>query len=283
MNTARQLISNISMKQRLANFVANLTKHEIFLLAGSLAYTTGLALAPFVLILLSAATLLGAENQKKLFESFTAAAGEQAGASIQMIVDNAEKHPQASGVSGLIGFIVLLVSASAIFSQLRYALDKVNEHKADESESGALGFVKEKIFSVGLLLGFIFLAVASLMVTATITVIAPTGEGILWTALSFLMNLLIFSALFTAIYRFVPTDKFSWKKCALAGGVSGGFFLIGKFAIGQYLAQAGLESSYGAAGSIVVFLAWAYYSSLTLLISYEFTMAVISTQTKARK
>jgi membrane protein len=53
--------------------------------------------------------------------------------------------------------------------------------------------------------------------------------------------------------------------------VSAIFYSVGKALIGYYLANAGLESSYGAAGSLVVFLAWVFYTTLTLLISYEFT------------
>lgn len=266
----------MQLKQKLSNFLDNLGKHEVFVLAGSLAYTTGLALAPFVLILLSAASLLGDANRQKVFESFSVAAGAQASASIEMIVENADKHPSETGLSGIIGFVVLLVSASAIFSQLRFALNKVNEHRATAAESGVLAFVKEKLFSVGLLLGFIFLAIASLIVTTTIAVFAPAGEGVLWELVAFGVNLVVFTFLFAAIYRFVPTDKMVWRRCFVSGLVSAVFFQIGKTLIGLYLAKAGLESAYGAAGSIVVFLAWVYYIALTILVSYEFTSSVLS-------
>ena len=57
--------------------------------------------------------------------------------------------------------------------------------------------------------------------------------------------------------------------------VSAVFYLIGKNLISLYLAHAGLESSYGAAGSLVAFLVWVYYTSMTLLISYEFTRNMV--------
>jgi membrane protein len=46
---------------------------------------------------------------------------------------------------------------------------------------------------------------------------------------------------------------------------------MGKFMIGLYLGQASIASSYGAAGSLVVFLVWIYYSSLIFLLGAELT------------
>jgi membrane protein len=48
-------------------------------------------------------------------------------------------------------------------------------------------------------------------------------------------------------------------------------FEIGKFLIGLYIGKQGLESTYGAASSIIVVLVWVYYSSQILLLGAEFT------------
>ena len=49
------------------------------------------------------------------------------------------------------------------------------------------------------------------------------------------------------------------------------FFLLGKFLIGYYLGKANLGVTYGAAASVVILLAWVYYSSLILYFGAEFT------------
>ena len=51
------------------------------------------------------------------------------------------------------------------------------------------------------------------------------------------------------------------------------FFEIGKFAIGFYIGKQGLESTYGAAASIIVVLIWVYYSSQIILMGAEITRA----------
>src|SRR5258707_322301 len=48
---------------------------------------------------------------------------------------------------------------------------------------------------------------------------------------------------------------------------------IGKLLIGLYIGKQALESTYGAAASLVVLLIWVYYSSQLVLMGAEFTRA----------
>jgi len=50
-------------------------------------------------------------------------------------------------------------------------------------------------------------------------------------------------------------------------------FEIGKAAIGFYIGKQGLESTYGAAASIIVVLIWVYYTSQIILLGAEVTRA----------
>jgi len=268
------LIKN-EQKENLKEFTEDIDKHEIFLLAASIAYTTALALAPFVLIILSIASLLGTDMQADLANQIKANVGEKAGVAVNEIIKNAKAHPTMSGISGIVAFLVLLISSSAIFSQLRVALDKVNDFKLPKGNSGFKAFIKDKVFSVGLVFGFAFLSIVSLVASTTLSAFVSGGEGILWKSISFAINFAMFGALFTIIYRFIPSSKQTWKTCLISGFISAFFYLIGKSLITFYLAKASFESSYGAAGSLIAFLAWVYYSSLTLLVSYEFSKIIV--------
>ena len=265
----------LTIKENFKHFIDSINKHEIFTLAGSLAYTTALAIAPFLLVLLSVASLLGPGMQEKLYTNLASSIGEKAGQTIIDIVQNTRENSHLSGWSGVIGFIILLASASAIFAQMRVALDKINEHKVEKDASGIWLFIKDKFLSMGLVFGFAFLSIVSMMVSTTIAVVFTAGEGFFWECISLMVNFIIFSILFTAIFRVIPSDNLEWRRCRISGIVSAIFYLIGKNLISLYLAHAGLESSYGAAGSLVVFLAWVYYTAMTLLISYEFTRNMV--------
>jgi len=48
-------------------------------------------------------------------------------------------------------------------------------------------------------------------------------------------------------------------------------FMVGKQILGLYLAQKGVTSSYGAAGSLVLVLIWVYYTSQIFLLGAAFT------------
>lgn len=266
------------LKSNLKSMASDIGKHEIFILAGSLAYTTALALAPFMLILLSVASLLGADLQHKLGDQITLIMGDKAGATVMDVVKHASNRPTLSGISGIIGFIVLAISASAIFTQLRGAFDKINDYQIPSSKSGVWSFVKDKFLSLGLVFGFVFLSIVSLMVSTTFSAIFPQGEGLIWQAAIQLANFVMFSVLFTLIYRFIPTEKLAWKRCMVSGVVSTIFYIVGKTIITLYLGRAGFESAYGAAGSLVVFLVWVYYTTATLLISCEFSNNVVVKQ-----
>ena len=50
-----------------------------------------------------------------------------------------------------------------------------------------------------------------------------------------------------------------------------GLAQVGKLLIGLYIGKQGLESTFGAAASLVVLLVWVYYSSQIVLLGAEFT------------
>ncbi len=268
-------MNKVNLKKNFSKLADSIDRHEIFTLAGSLAYTTALAIAPFLLILLSVASLLGPELQEKLYTNLASSIGDKAGQTIIDIVKNTRENSEFSGLSGIIGFIILVVSASAIFAQMRVALDKINEHKDAKNKSGIWIFIKDRFLSMGLVLGFAFLSIVSMMISTTIAIVFIGGEGFFWEAITTAINFVIFSILFMAIFRVIPSDKLEWRRCRISGMVSAVFYLIGKNLISLYIANAGLESSYGAAGSLVAFLVWVYYTSMTLLISYEFTKNMV--------
>lgn len=270
-------------KKTLNEFFEDIDRHEVFLLSASIAYTTALALAPFVLILLSVASLIGPEVQQSLYKNMAATVGPQAGEAVFNIVSNTKEHPSLSGLSSIIGFLVLVVSASAIFYQLRVALDKINDNEIAKRQAGFKGFVKDRIFSIGLVFGFAFLSVVSLILSSMLAAVFPGGEGLLIKASSYLLNFFMFGSIFSLIYRFIPSQKMKWKTCIISGIVSTFFYLAGKSLIGIYLGKASIGSAYGAAGSLIAFLAWVYYTALTLLVSYEFSKVLVLKKVDQRR
>lgn len=246
------------------------------MLASSIAYTTALSLAPFILILLSIAALISDSFQNDISAQLSNLLGKQAGSTVAMVVQNAGDHPKLSTLSGLLGFLVLAVSASVIFGQLRSAFDIIMETPEEDQAAGLFGFLRERLLSVGLVFGFVFLLVTSLAVSTILSSLFAGGEALVWKSISFALNIILFTLLFTSMFRFIPTVKLPWLRSLKSGFCATAFFLTGKWLIGIYLGNAAIGSEYGAAGSLVVFLVWVYYSSLTILVSFEFSNEVLA-------
>jgi membrane protein len=71
----------------------------------------------------------------------------------------------------------------------------------------------------------------------------------------------------------MPDAHVSWKNVWPGALLTGLLFELGKFLIGLYIGKQGLESSFGAAASLVVVLIWVYYSAQIVLLGAEFTHA----------
>ena len=66
-------------------------------------------------------------------------------------------------------------------------------------------------------------------------------------------------------YRLLPDAGPRWRDVWPGALLASGLFILGRFLIGLYLGRASFASAYGAAGSLVVILAWVYWSSQILL------------------
>jgi membrane protein len=88
---------------------------------------------------------------------------------------------------------------------------------------------------------------------------------------SFLASLAVMTLLFAAIFKVLPDVEIAWKDVWFGALATAVLFAAGKFAIGLYLGNSSLGSSYGAAGSLIVFLVWVYLSAIVLLFGAELT------------
>ena len=73
------------------------------------------------------------------------------------------------------------------------------------------------------------------------------------------------------IYKFLPDVKITWNDVWFGAAITAFLFTVGKVLIGLYLGNSSIGSTYGAAGSLVVILAWVYYSVQILFFGAEFT------------
>ena len=251
-------------------------------LGASLAYYTLFALAPILIVAISIGGLVfGPEAVRgEIVGQIQGLVGREGAEAIQSMLEGASR-PDSSIAATVVGIITFFLGATGAFLELQTALNAIwhVEPKSDGSYWRVL--VMQRVISFGLVVAMGFLLLTSLLVSAALAAIyrymgnAFPGVVVLWEALNVIVSLTVITLLFALIYKVLPDVKLSWRDVWVGALVTAGLFSIGRLIIGLYLGTAGIASTYGAAGSVVVILVWVYYSAQIILLGAEFTRAYV--------
>ena len=244
-------------------------------MAAALSYYTAFSMAPLLILAISIAGLvLGREAAEgKIVEQIGGLVGKQSAAAIQSMIQAANR-PSKGILASVIGIVTLIAGATGVLSELKSALNKIWRTQ----ESGDLKeIIKKNFIFVGMLLVMGFLLTVSLILSAAVSALGkfcggfiPMSELILHVA-DFVLSLGIITAMFAAIYRFLPNTRIEWRDVWVGAAVTSFLFNVGKLGLGLYLGKSAVASSYGAAGAILILLLWVYYSGLIFYFGAEFT------------
>ena len=247
------------------------------LLAAALAYYTVFSITPLLVIAIAiAGAVFGRDAAEgEIVQQINQLVGQQGAEAIETALKNAHQ-PELGSIASVISIVVLLIGASGVFAQLQEALNTVWNVK-QKSNAGIWGFIRKRLLSFGVVLAIGFLLLVSLIFSAILSGIGKLNIGILpgmtslWQLLNFAISFGVITLLFALIYKYLPDVKIRWKDVWIGATITALLFTIGKFLIGLYLGRGSLGSAYGAAGSLIVFLAWVFYSAQILLFGAEFT------------
>jgi membrane protein len=246
-------------------------------LGAALAFYTLLSLAPLLVVATAVAGLTFGEQAARgqLVAQIKDSVGPEGAAAIQTMLANAY-HPAAGIWATVLSGVVLLVGATGLFAELQGTLNTIWGVEP-KGGSGVWGAIKGRLLSFVLVL-FIGLLLLALVVLSA--VLAAAGryagdvglpDGVVLRVLDFAVSLGVATLLFAAIYKVLPDAHIRWGDVWVGALVTACLFTLGKYLIGLYLGQSSVASSYGAAGSLAVFLIWVYYSTQILLLGAEFT------------
>ena len=270
MSISSLLDSTKTIFLKFQDFINIILKHNIFFHASAISYYAALSIAPFLLILLQVGALLGNRLQSELISQTYFILGPQVGKITEMIFSNANEGINFASISGIVGGATLLFTSSIVFIQLRFSLDTIYGYYDPEVSRSLFVIIKERLFSMVIVVFTAILFFLSLFVSNIVKYIVGTDINGIWAqvvsnSLSFLINMMMFSA----VYYFAPTRTpkiMSAVKMAIFTSVA---FIFGKILMGLYFKNVAMSSVYGATGTLLVFLVWAYYSSFTMFLSVE--------------
>ena len=246
-------------------------------LAAAIAFYTALSLAPIVVIVLAVVGLIWGEQASsgQLVGQIDQMVGRQGAELTQQVIAYAAESRQ-TGWAAAIGVAMLVFAATGVFAQLQYALNRIWDVKAKPGMSVII-FIRRRLLSIGMILVIGFLLIVSLVASAAIHALTESvrinlpGEDLLWQGVSIGASLLIFTAVFAAMFKVLPDVEISWRTVWIGAAVTAVLFVIGKQLIGLYLGRGSVGSAYGAAGSLLVVLVWVYYSAIIFFFGAEFT------------
>lgn len=243
-------------------------------MGAALAFYTLLSLAPLLLVALGLAGYFVGRDaaHDALIAQVALLLGDPAAMGIESLLDMA--GTRVDGVTpALVGAVTMLIGATTVFAELRSDLDRIWRNDAGDDQ----GFVRHL---AGRAVAFAMVALVGLLLVVSMlasTFLAAMGsrwfEGSALTphAIEFAISFGVITLLFAAIFKILPSRRVAWGDVWVGAAVTSMLFWVGKFLIALYIGRAAMDSTFGAAGALVVVILWVYYSAQVFFLGAEFT------------
>lgn len=241
-------------------------------LAAALSFYTLLSLAPLLVLLLWLTASLYPPAQASLIAQIGDLAGPAAAEVARTVLANASDQPDIGSLAGVVSTGGLLFGATLVFAQLQGALNRIF-HSEHARFDGLVGWLKQRVFSAGVVLALGFLLIVA-MVATTAVQIAFAHLPSLLPAIASLTTLGVYVLAFACLYHWVPDRQVPWRQALLGGAITAALFTVGRYAIGLYLANAAPGSAYGSMGALVLLLVWIYYACLVFFAGAMLTALI---------
>ncbi|MEL6461107.1 MAG: YihY/virulence factor BrkB family protein [Cyanobacteria bacterium J06621_15] len=251
-------------------------------LAAALSYYTIFSLAPLLIIAIAIAGAVFGDDAARgeIVRQIQGLVGKDGAEVIQTALQNAQR-PDTRNLASIISIGVLLFGASNVFAQIQDALNTIWEVQPKPGRS-LVQVLRKRFLSFAMVGGVGFLLLVSLIVNAGLAAMVNyfsnliPGFDLLWQIANFIISFAVITLLFAIIYKFMPDVEIDWSDVWVGSAITSLLFVIGKSLLGLYLGNGSFGSAYGAAGSLVVVLAWINYAAQIIFFGAEFTQVYAS-------
>ncbi len=202
--------------------------------------------------------------------------GAEGAAALQALIESA-RRPTEGVIATITAIAIMIIGAAGVFAELQGAMDRIWKAPLRKSQSGFLYFLRQRLWSFGMVMSVAFLSLVSLVFGAVITALSDFWQPhiaqaeVLLHSLNIVVSFVLVATLFALMFKMLPRVSVAWIDVAGGAIVTAVLFEIGKFLIGLYIGMSGVTSSFGAAGTLAALLLWIYYSTQTFLLGAEFT------------
>jgi membrane protein len=243
-------------------------------MGAALACYSVFSIAPLVILVIAVASLVFRRDQVEyaVLHELEHTFGAPVARAIAGIVTSADQSGSTAAATAL-GIVVLLFGASGVFGELQDSLNSIWKVQPKPGRTW-LTVIKERFISFTMVLGTGFLLLVSLVINTALTAVSNYFAHVLpgawiWQVVNQVVSFAFITGVFALIYKEVPDVKVIWRDVLVGAVPAALLFTLGKYLLGLYLGLATTTSAYGAAGSLVAFLIWVYYSAQILLFGAE--------------
>ncbi|HUW29638.1 MAG TPA: YihY/virulence factor BrkB family protein [Sulfuriferula sp.] len=265
------------MKRILIESLKAWIDHRAASKGAALAFYTLFSMTPILILAIAVAGYFFGEQaaQGEIIGQIRDLVGPNGAQAIQALLA-AARNPFSGLVATIAASVLLLVGATSVFAELKASLDEM-WGVAQPRHSAFLGLLRTRFLSFGLVLVLAFLLLISLVVSAALAVL-ERYVGAMWgssvavlASVTSIISFSVIASLFAVIYKMLPDAPLSWRDVWIGAVFTAILFSLGKYAIGLYLGNSGVASSFGAAGSMIALQLWVYYSAQIFFLGALFT------------
>jgi len=276
----KQKITPKGIFEVLKSSVSGFIDHKVTRMSGALAYYTVFSMAPLLVLIISlCAMFLSREAiEGEIYAQLVGFMGSDTAAQLQEIIKNAAIEGKGK-IALIISVITLLIGSTTVFAQIQDSINDIWGLKP-KPKRGWVKLIQNRFLSFSVIISLVFILLVSLVVTTLmdglnerLRDIFPDVTVIVFYIINQVITLTVVSFIFAVIFKVLPDAKIKWKDVLSGALATAVLFMIGKFGISFYIGASDVGSTYGATGSLVILLLWAFYSSLILFFGAEFTKA----------
>jgi membrane protein len=260
-----------ALRGAFAGFVAN----QGFFLAAGLSFFFLICVIPLLFLTVSFAGFILASDVaaravvSQLAQYFPVYRGEITRVLLRIV--------QTRTMSGLLGTGILILFSTQLFTALRLVLNRILQARPRG------GFLRGMLFDVGLVLAIGILFIGNVAVTELfgwfkVFIMKPAQVPGPWIAsMSFALAILLSTAMFYMLYRFLPSRRVAVGS-ALAGALlSSVLWEVAKALFRLYIRKLGLyDQIYGPLGVLVAFVMFVYYTMIVFVLGAAYVAALES-------
>ena len=246
-------------------------------LGAALAYYALFSFAPLLVItvMIAGAVFGDQAAQGEVSEHLRGIVGDETAKFVEKLVENAGR-PQTRDWATLVSLAVLVFGSLSMFLYLRSTLCTI-WNLTPPLGSTVLGVLWDYTLALIMVAFCGILLLASLAAAMLVEIFEPTLKEWLpelpWNWVEMGLSFVYLTVLFAAMYRILSGGRIGWGYVVYGSFIAAVLFTFGKTLLSWYFVHTSTVSAYGAAGSLVVFLMWIYYSSQVLFFGAELIQA----------